>query len=271
MTAGDTLFSGSIAQLYDQKLGSLLFAPYAVDLAARLHAQQPAAVLETAAGTGVLTIELSRSLARKTRIVATDLNQPMLDHAARKPELAAIEWRQADAQSLPFGDASFDAVVCQFGVMFFPDRVAAYRQAWRVLRPGGLFLFNVWGPLSANPVMAAAVEGLARRYPQQKSWFLDRTPCGYHDATQIASDLRAAGFGEARIETVTLDGHLTTALDAAVGLCQGTPMRNEIEASDPTALDAATRAAATAITERCGQGPAPTPLQALVIETHRKD
>src|SRR5262249_34503249 len=153
------------------------------------------------AGTGLLTVELVRCLPQGTRIVATDLNQPMLDHAATKPGLEAVHLQQADAQALPFADAAFDAVVCQFGVMFFPDRGAAYREVWRVLRPGGHFLFNVWGPLSANPVMAAVVEGFAGRYPQQKSWFLDRTPCGYHDANLIGSDLRAAGFADTRIET----------------------------------------------------------------------
>jgi ubiquinone/menaquinone biosynthesis C-methylase UbiE len=269
MAHDDAAFSGSIPQQYDQKLGKLLFTPYAVDLAERLSSRAVESVLETAAGTGLLTVELVRCLAPGAKIVATDLNQPMLDHAATKSGLEAVKWQQADAQALSFADAAFDAVVCQFGVMFFPDRVAAYREVARVLRPGGHFLFNVWGPLAANPVMAAVVEGLAARYPQQKSWFIDRTPCGYHDAKLIASDLRAAGFADARIETVTLAGHLGSALDAATGLCQGSPMRGEIEALDPTGLDAATRDAAAAVVKRCGHGPRTTPLTALVIDTHK--
>jgi ubiquinone/menaquinone biosynthesis C-methylase UbiE len=227
-------------------------------------------VLETAAGTGLLTIELARCLPPGAGIVATDLNQPMLDHAATKPGLEAVRWKQADAQSLPFADVSFGAVVCQFGAMFFPNRIAAYREAWRVLKPRGHFLFNVWGPLAANPVMAAAVEGLAGRYSQQQSWFLDRTPCSYHDANLIASHLSAAGFADTRIETVKLAGHFSTALDAAIGLCQGTPMRGEIEALDPTGLEAATREAAATVAKRCGPGPTTTPLQALVIQTRKE-
>jgi SAM-dependent methyltransferase len=269
MAQGDAVFSGSIAQLYDLKLGKLLFTPYAIDLAERLRSRSVDAVLETASGTGLLTVELVRCLDPTTRIVATDLNQPMLDHAATKPGLERVQWRQADAQKLPFDDASFGAVACQFGAMFFPDRTGAYREARRVLRPGGHFLFNVWGPLAANPVMAAAVEGLAERYPAQKSWFLDRTPCGYHDADLIAADLRAAGFADVRIETVKREGHLASALDAAIGCCQGTPMRGEIEALDPTGLEAATRQAAAAIADRCGQGPVGTPLLARVIETRK--
>ncbi|MBV8186967.1 MAG: methyltransferase domain-containing protein [Alphaproteobacteria bacterium] len=269
MAQNDAAFSGSIPQLYDDKLGKLLFAPYAVDLARRLP-WMVASVLETAAGTGLLTAELVGFLGPGTQIVATDLNQPMLDHAAKKPGLEGIQWQQADAQAVPFGDASFEAVVCQFGVMFFPDRVAAYREAWRVLRPGGHFLFNVWGPLAANPVMAAVVEGLAGRYPQQKSWFLERTPCGYHDPDRIESNLRAAGFSDLRIETVKLPGLLRNPLDAATGLCQGSPMRAEIEALEPAGLDAATRDAAAAVARRCGEGPRTTPLLALVIEAHKE-
>jgi ubiquinone/menaquinone biosynthesis C-methylase UbiE len=270
MAQGDTVFSGSIAELYDQKLGALLFSPYAIDLAGRLRSRPVDSVLETAAGTGLLTVELARCLPPGAEIVATDLNKPMLDHAAAKPGLEAVRWQHADAQILPFANASFGAVVCQFGAMFFPDRVTAYREAWRVLKPGGHFLFNVWGRLATNPVMAAVVEGAAKRYPQQKSWFFERTPCGYHDVDLIAADLRAAGFTDARIETVELNGHLTSALDAAIGLCQGTPMRNEIEALDPNGLEGANRDAAAAIAARCEPGPASTPLQALVIETRRE-
>ncbi len=180
-----------------------------------------------------------------------------------------VKWQQADALALPFPDASFDAVVCQFGVMFFPDRIKGYGEARRVLKPGGRFTFSVWDRIETNPVMAAAVDGLARRYQQQKSWFLERTPCGYHDPAAIGADLKAAGFTVVRIDTVKQSGKLLTALDAAIGLCQGSPMRGEIEALDKRGLDAATRDVAAAIAARCGQGPTETPLQALVIRTSK--
>jgi ubiquinone/menaquinone biosynthesis C-methylase UbiE len=263
----DTVFAGSIPQFYDQKLGGLLFAPYAADMARRLGSLASGRLLETAAGTGIVTRQLAVRLPAAVEIVATDLNQPMLDYAASQPGLHRVKWQPADAQALPFPDGSFNVVLCQFGAMFFPDRVKAYREARRVLKPGGQFLFNVWDRIETSPVMAAAVEAMTRRYPQQKSWFLERTPCGYHDRAVITQDVKAAGFAVVQTSTVKLSGKFATSLDAATGLCQGTPMRAEIEALDKDGLDAATRAAAEVITQRCGPGPASTPLQAVVVET----
>jgi len=266
---GDAVFAGSIPQFYDQKLGELLFAPYAADMAMRVRSLASGRLLEIAAGTGIVTRRLAEHLAPAVGIVATDLNQPMRDYAAAQPGLQRVKWQQADALDLPFPDESFDAAVCQFGVMFFPDRIKAYREARRVLKPGGHLVFNVWDRIETTPVMAAAVEGLARRYPQQKSWFLERTPCGYHDHAVIGGDLKAAGFTVVRTRIVKQSGRLSTALDAAIGLCQGTPMRAEIEALDKDGLDAATHAAAEAIAKRCGQGPTTTPLQAVLVETSK--
>src|SRR6266851_4775897 len=148
----DTVFAGSIPQFYDQKLGALLFAPYAADMAMRVRSLSSGRLLETAAGTGIVTRQLATHLPPDVEIVATDLNQPMLDYAAAQPGLQRVKWQQADALALPFPDASFDAVVCQFGVMFFPDRTKAYREARRVLRPGGHLVFNVWDRIEASPV-----------------------------------------------------------------------------------------------------------------------
>src|SRR5258708_21168040 len=155
MTTGDTVFAGSIPALYDRYLGPVLFTPYAKDLAKRLSGLTAGSVLETAAGTGRVTQELAQSLPAEVELTATDLNQAMVDFAQAKPGLKRVAWRQADATQLPFGDARFDAVVCQFGVMFFPDRVAGYREARRVLKAGGPFVFHVWDSLAHNPVSAA--------------------------------------------------------------------------------------------------------------------
>src|SRR5688572_3462352 len=133
----DKLFAGSIPEIYDEYLVPLIFEPYAEDLAARLISRPVANVLELAAGTGVVTRRLAAVLRGDVSIVATDLNQPMLDRAARTGTARPVDWRQADALQLPFADASFDAVICQFGVMFFPDKVRAFAEARRVLRPGG--------------------------------------------------------------------------------------------------------------------------------------
>src|SRR5262249_8372511 len=139
----DKVFAGSIPEFYDTYMVPVFFEPYAADLAARLAGRPLARVLETAAGTGVVTRALATTLPESVSIVATDLNQPMLDYASARGTTRAVEWRQADAMDLPFPNGTFDAVVCQFGVMFLPDKARAYAEARRVLRPGGVFLFNV--------------------------------------------------------------------------------------------------------------------------------
>ena len=169
MVATDKLFAGSIPEIYDRFLVPLIFEPYAADLARRVAALAPRDVLETAAGTGVLTRALAAQLAPSTRIVATDLNQPMLDQAARRQQGGSVEWKQADALALPFDDRSFDVVACQFGVMFFPDKVQGYKEARRVLRPGGRFLFNVWDRIEENEFADVVTEALAERVPRRSA------------------------------------------------------------------------------------------------------
>jgi ubiquinone/menaquinone biosynthesis C-methylase UbiE len=269
MTQNDAAFSGSIPEFYDHHLRALYFQPYADDMADRLSNLTAGIVLETAAGTGIVTETLARRLPRSVRIVATDLNQPMLDYAKTKPHMERVEFQQADALALPFSDNEFDALVCQFGVMFFPDRQQGFREARRVLKPGGRLLFSVWDSMDRNPVTQAVVAGLQRRYPAHPSWFLERTPSGYHDQDVIRSDLRAAGFTDCRIDTVVRTGQAASPRGVALGLCQGSPMRAEIEALDATGLDAATDAAAAMVAERCGEGAFETQLQALVVETTR--
>jgi hypothetical protein len=211
MTNNDSGFVGSIPDLYDRNVGPLMMVPYASDIAARLSDMATGRLLEVAAGTGIVTAALALALPR-AQLIATDLNQPMLDHAATKPELRGVEFRQADALALPFDDQSFDAVV---------------------------------------------------------PWFLERTPCGYRETDIIRADLAAGGFADCRIETVTLRGCAESPMSPAIGFCQGSPMRAELEALDPTGLEAATAAAAAAIAEQFGQGAFETELCALVIETRR--
>ena len=165
MSATDAAFAGSIPALYEQYLGSLLFQPYAEVMASRLNDLTQGRVLETAAGTGIVTRALAKALPREVEIVATDLNQAMLDLASGKLQAPNVRWQQADAQALPFDDAAFDAVVCQFGVMFFPDKQAGYREALRVLKPGGRFLFNVWDSLDRNEVSRIVSEAAGKAFP----------------------------------------------------------------------------------------------------------
>ncbi|HYX19778.1 MAG TPA: class I SAM-dependent methyltransferase [Thermoanaerobaculia bacterium] len=255
---------------YETWLVPLLFAPYADEMAGRIQALSPRRVLEIAAGTGVLTRAMAARLPDAVGIVATDLNPPMLEHAAATGTARPIEWRPADAQSLPFADAEFDVVVCQFGAMFFPDRPRAYAQARRVLRPGGTFLFSTWTSIRDNE-LADVVQGtLAAVFPQDPPLFMERTPHGYFDAAQIERDLAAAGFPDRpRIETLTLRSRAKSARDAAIAYCQGTPLRGEIEARGAPDLAAATDAAERAIAHRFGAGAIDAKMGALIVTVAR--
>ncbi|MES3000407.1 MAG: class I SAM-dependent methyltransferase [Pseudomonadota bacterium] len=267
MTSGvDTAFTGSVPQLYERYMVPLIFEPYAIDIAQRVAKAGPGQVLELAAGTGVVTRQLAQMLDASTSIVATDLNPAMVEEAARIGTVRPVEWRQADAMKLPFDDASFDAVVCQFGAMFFPDRPPAYREARRVLRPGGLFGFNAWGPIANNEFAEAVTDALAVLFPQDPPRFMARTPHGYHDATLIARDLAAAGFtSEPKIESVAFASRAASPQIAAIAYCQGTPLRGEIEARDPGGLERATQAAEAEIARRFGAGPVEGRIEALVV------
>jgi ubiquinone/menaquinone biosynthesis C-methylase UbiE len=269
MATSDTVFAGSIPDIYDRLLVPLIFEPYARDLAERVAATKPQLVLETAAGTGAVTRALAASLA-DARIVATDLNQPMLDHAkARQSGNARIEWKQADALALPFEDQTFDIVVCQFGAMFFPDKVQGYREALRVLKPGGRFFFSVWDRIEESEFADVVIQSLASIFPQDPPRFLARTPHGYCDKTRIREELKAGGFGAVSIETVDASSKGSSARDVAIAFCQGTPLRSEIEARGAPSLEEATQHAAKALTERFGSKAIDGRMRAIVVTATR--
>jgi ubiquinone/menaquinone biosynthesis C-methylase UbiE len=265
MTETDIIFAGSIPLLYDKYLGSILFEPYADDLTKRLPKLSAGRVLETAAGTGIVTRALLRSLPVSVNLVATDLNQPMLDHAAAQISANNVIWQKVDAQSLPFPDETFDAVVCQFGVMFFPQKPRAYREARRVLKPGGRFIFNVWDRIEDNEFSDIVTTAMAEMFPNDPPLFLARTPHGYHDQRQIVDELRSAAFTNTTLETLTLRSLASSCRDPAIGLCQGSPLRNEIESRDANRLAEATETAARKIGERFGDGSVDGKMQAHVI------
>jgi len=270
MATTDKLFAGSIPEIYDRFLVPLIFESYARDLAERLAKVEPQDVLETAAGTGVLTRAMASRLPAHVRIVTTDLNQPMLDHAAaRLPGETRIAWQQADALALPFADGRFDAVACQFGAMFFPDKVQGYKEAHRVLKPGGHFIFNVWDRIEANAFADVVTKALAALFPHDPPRFLARTPHGYHDVARIREELTAAGFGSISIETLEGVSRAPSAREPAVAYCQGTPLRNEIEARDRARLEEATQRATEALAQRFGNGPIEGRIRAHVIAAIR--
>ncbi|XHS77119.1 methyltransferase domain-containing protein [Burkholderiaceae bacterium UC74_6] len=272
----DTSFSGSIPKLYDTLMVPMIFEVYAAHTAQRVAAGSPRAVLETAAGTGAVTRALAPLLRADARYVVTDLNQAMLDYAVSRADLESdsrLQWQQADALVLPFEDAVFDAVFCQFGAMFFPSRPAGFAEARRVLKPGGRFIFSVWDRIEANEFANEVTNALAEVFPQDPPRFLARTPHGYHDLAQIREDLRQAGFADDDVvtETITEQSRAPSATDAAFAMCQGSPLRNEIEARDASLLQQATDRAAAAIASRHGHsGPVAGKIQAHLIVAKKK-
>jgi ubiquinone/menaquinone biosynthesis C-methylase UbiE len=266
MLETDKVFAGSIPENYDRYMVPLIFEPYAADLAHRAASLSPNAVLETAAGTGALTRALAPKLSPGASYVVTDLNQPMLDYAAsRQASDSRIKWRQADALMIPFENAAFDLVCCQFGAMFFPDRSSAYREAKRVLKPGGHFLFNVWDRIEENIFADDVTNALAKIFPNDPPRFLARTPHGYHDTTRIRCELEDAGFSRVVIETRAEQSRASSPRVPAAAYCQGTLLRNEIEARAAGKLEAATDYATSAIADRHGSGAVTAKIQAHVI------
>ena len=266
LAATDKVFAGSVPEMYERLMVPLIFEPYAHDLSARVAKTNPRAVLETAAGTGVVTRALASVLPAQTHMTVTDLNQPMLDHAkSRQPDDSRIAWRQADALALPFQDRSFDVVACQFGAMFFPDKVQGYQEARRVLKPGGHFFFNVWDRIEENDFADVITQALATVFPNDPPRFMARTPHGYHDEKQIRQELKAAGFTNVSFDAVAARSKAQSPRDPAVAYCQGTPLRNEIEARGAPGLQAATERAAEAMARRFGTGAVDGRIRAFVI------
>lgn len=268
MSGTEIAFAGSIPQIYDAYMVPLIFAPYADEAARRAAALAPARILETAAGTGVVTEALHRALP-DADIVATDLNPPMLEQAARRVSSANVTFQQADALALPFDDGTFDLVVCQFGVMFFPDKVKGNAEARRVLRDGGKYLLVIWDRVDRNLATYTAGRAVADLFPGEAARFYERVPFRYHDVAQIEHDLLAAGFTDIELETLELRSRAVDARHAAIALVQGTPMRADIEAIAPDALGQATDAAERALRQFEGPDGFDAPMAAHIVTATR--
>lgn len=273
MSATDAVFASRVAEGYDRLMVPMLFEAYAAEVPPRLPRLASGHVLETAAGTGVVTAAMAAALPAAVAITATDLNPPMLDRAALRLPPGRVTLRQADAQALPFEDAAFDALVCQFGMMFMPDRPRALAEARRVLKPGGRLLFSVWSALERNPIPAIVQDAVAASYPDDPPLFMARTPHGHDDIPGLTGALGAAGFAEVTAERVELPCRSPSSRLAATAICQGTPLRAEIEKRGVPGLDAVTEIAAQAVARRLAGGamnvPVGAPMEAIFFSATR--
>jgi SAM-dependent methyltransferase len=268
MKGSDASFAGSIPEVYERELGPVIFAPFADALAAEVARSTPARVLELAAGTGRVTRALAARLP-DARIVATDINPPMLAHAATLVKAPNVEWRPADAQALPFESGAFDVVACQFGIMFFPDRPRAFAETRRVLAPRGRFVCNTWGSLATSDFARVVIDALSVRYGEAATRFLSTVPHGYHDSARIRADLSAGGLGEVNVEERTLPSRAASARGVATGFCEGTPMRHDLEATHPGHLAEAIDVATAALERAFGAGPIEGSMRAWMITAER--
>jgi len=262
MAAGDAAFVGSIPLIYEQLLVPMVFAEPARQLADAVAATRPKGILETAAGTGVLT----RALVERcdAAITATDLNDPMLQQAAERSTSDRVHWQVADALDLPFPDDSFDVVACQFGVMFFPDRTQGYAEALRVLRPGGTFFFSAWNRIDANPAWRAITDALIAATVEEPLDLFPRVPFGYYDEGVVTADLQAAGYDDITIDVIGSVSH-STVDEAALAICQGTTMSVAIDAHSSMTQEAALAIATKALRDEYGDGSFDAPISWLQV------
>ncbi len=257
-------FVGSVPELYDRYMGPMLFEPYAREMAGRFAGFE-GDILETAAGTGRVTRALAELTGPGAKITATDYSEQMLAQAMKVVSSPKIVWKQADATALPFEDASFDAVACQFGAMFFPDKAAGYSEARRVLREGGRYVFSVWDDIEANDLTIITVEATDALFPDNPSDFMRRGPFGYHDEEVIRAGLKAGGFTKVEVERVVLTTPAPSARHAAQAIVKSSPMALEVETLHPGRLDEAVEAATQALLVRFGEGPLNARGRALVV------
>lgn len=264
MNTNFVAFAGAIPANYDQYMGPLFFEPYAIDLVSRINTQ-PATVLEIACGTGRVTKHLRKALPPSAKLIATDLNAGMLTVAAQNVKEKNIEFKEADAQALPFDDKSFDLVVCQFGFMFVPDKPKAFSEAYRVLKPNGKFLFNTWDKLENNKATYIVHNVVAEHVSAEAAAFY-QVPFSVNTREQLETLLKNAGFKEIKAELVTKQGTGATALEAAKGLVLGTPAFNQIVNVDAEAPMKLVSIAETELVKVYGNGIITTELNAWVAE-----
>jgi len=259
-------FAGSIPANYERYLGPFLFEPYALDLVSRLQDKKYNDILEIACGTGRVTKRLSSSVKHDT-LTATDLNQDMIDIAKGIVADQRIKWQQADALALPFNDNSFDLVVIQFGIMFFPDREKGLKEAYRVLKPGGKLVFSTWDKVETVPAIHEGRKII-------ESYFEDNPPVFYsvpfsmYDEKELKAITGNAGFKNIKTELVKKEGSSPSASDLTKGIVEGNPVYLSIIERIPASLNNIKADVKNKLLEKFGE-PIKCPLQAWVVEANK--
>lgn len=261
-------FGGSIPKIYDDVLGPVYFEPYAIDIASRVAKLKPAVLLETACGTGRVTKHLLSEMP-DVKLTSTDINPDMMAIAQQKISGGQVTWKQADATALPFADHTFDCVVNQFGVMFFPDKVKGVAEAYRVLKPGGTFIFNVWGHIDDNGMSKTGREIVQQFFENDPPAFYN-VPYSMFEPEAATAIVRQGGFEEVQHEVLVKDCMADSAQVMASGLVEGNPIVNAIRERDEKAIGILKEKVYKTLVERYGDHPCKTTMKAIVFTARKK-
>ena len=261
-------FGGSIPKIYDEVLGPVYFEHYAVDIADRAARLNPRALLETACGTGRVTLNLRKKMPA-AQITATDINPDMLNIARNKQGMDNIQWQQADATALPFADSTFDCVVNQFGIMFYPDKVKGIAEAWRVLKPGGTLIFNVWGKLENNGMSGTGREIITEFFKNDPHAFFN-IPYSMYDIEEVLTLVKQGGFADVTHEVVRKESVTDSAAVMSAGLVEGNPIANAIVERDPNAIEVLKKKVFETLVQRYGDHPCKTGMEAIVYTAKKQ-
>jgi len=184
------------AENYEKNIVTYTMSPFAAILLEHANPQPGEHVVDVACGTGVVARQTAPRVGATGTVVAVDVNPAMLSIARSlpAPEGAAIDWRDGNALTLPFPDDTFDLALCQHGLQFFPDRPAALREIYRVLRPAGRIAVSVWRSLEHNPASQLIWETIARHLNTTTATLLPSFTLG--EAGELCALLESAGFAD---------------------------------------------------------------------------
>jgi ubiquinone/menaquinone biosynthesis C-methylase UbiE len=254
--------------MYERYLGPYIFEPYAEDIVSRIPSTDIHTALEVACGTGRVTGKLRKALPGGCRLVASDLNPDMIAEAQKHIPDNEIEWLAADAQSLPFVDNYFDLLVCQFGLMFVPNKPLAVSEAFRVLKPGGTLLLSTWDKLENNPAMFLAHQTVASFFPADPPMFF-HVPFSLFDMGMLESLCKDAGFSNIATNLVKKTGMSPSAGETVTGMIDGSAVANAINERDATIMPVIKQTLETALAKAFGNAPMASPLQAWVLTAQK--
>jgi len=263
-------FSGTIAKVYDEVQGPVYFEPYAIETAIRVAKLNPQNVLETACGTGRVTNHLHKVLSPHASLTATDISTDMMAIAKKKLSSEKnLSWLEADALQLPFADSTFDVVVCQFGIMFFPDKKKGLNEAFRVLKNGGTFLATTWSKLELNEIAAAGRNILKEFFDNDPPRTMN-VAFSMHNKTEIKDLFSESGFTNVQIEMVVKTSVSESAEELASALIEGSTIREFIIQKDASALPMLKQKTESAIIANCGNHPVKGKMEAIYIAAQKE-